>query len=130
MARILIVDDQLGFVEILKLNLRHAGYEVATACDGAEAFQQILAAKPDLILLDVVMPIVDGFSVLETIKSDPELCHIPVVMLTARNQAEDMARGHHYGADLYITKPFEREELLLAIRRLLDAPERECDSRG
>jgi CheY-like chemotaxis protein len=119
MATILIVDDQPGFVEILKLNLRHAGYNVETASDGAEAFQKVLAAKPDLILLDVVMPIVDGFSVLETLKADPDLRDIPVMMLTARDQAHDLARGHHHGADFYMTKPFDREDLLLAIRRLL-----------
>ena len=120
MARILIVDDQLGFLQLLKLNLQHAGYDVVTACDGAEAFQKVLSTRPDLILLDVVMPIVDGFRVLETLKTDPELRNIPVVMLTARDTIEDLARGHHYGADVYMTKPFDRDDLLLTIRRLLE----------
>ena len=77
MATILIVDDQPVYRRLLEATLGSAGYQVVAAADGAEAFQRVLAAKPDLILLDVVMPIVDGFRVLETLKSDPEFRSIP-----------------------------------------------------
>ena len=120
MATILVVDDQLEFRFLLEQVLQRAGYDVMTASDGAEAFQKVLHNRPDLILLDVMMPVVDGFGVLDTLKADPELSSVPIVMLTARDQARDLARGHRRGADVYLTKPLDRDELLLTVQRLLE----------
>jgi CheY-like chemotaxis protein len=119
MPTILVVDDEPWFLKLLSVYLRRVGYHVVTAHDGAEAFQRVLEEKPDLILLDVMMPVVDGFQVLGTLKTDPELRDIPVMILTGRDQAEDILHGHRHGADFYMTKPVDRDELLLAVRRLL-----------
>jgi CheY-like chemotaxis protein len=130
MPTILVVDDQPEFRLLLTRSLERAGYEVVTACDGVEAFQKVLVTKPDLILLDVMMPVLDGFRVLETLRSDPEFRSIPVIMVTGRSQSRDLTRGHAHGVDVYLTKPFNREELLLVVRRLLERDARTTNEEG
>jgi DNA-binding response OmpR family regulator len=121
--KILVTDDEMPVVQIIKTNLELEGYEVLTASNGEEALQQVEAEKPDLIILDVMMPKMDGWEVLSRLKSNPATEDIPVVMLTALSQIEDMDRGARLGNDCYLTKPFEPEELLAVVKRLLVAVE-------
>ncbi len=110
--RVVVADDDPDIVEILKLNLTAVGYQVLAASDGESARDLVLRAKPDLVVLDVMMPKMDGFEVLAAIRARPQTRDIPVVMLTARSGDKDVWQGWESGADYYITKPFDLEELL------------------
>lgn len=121
MAKILLVDDEPNIVKLTAFHLRRQGYEVASADNGAAGLLQVNAERPDLIILDVMMPIMDGFEMLRTLKANPETSAIPVIMLTCRSLDEDVAHGLVQGADLYMTKPFEMSKLLLAVQRILAA---------
>lgn len=110
--RVVVADDDPDIVEILKLNLTAVGYQVLVASDGESARDLVLRAKPDLVVLDVMMPKMDGFEVLAAIRARPQTRDIPVVMLTARSGDKDVWQGWESGADYYITKPFDLEELL------------------
>lgn len=105
-GRVLIVDDEPDVLLLCRVNLEFEGYEVDEASNGAEALARVRERQPDAILLDVMMPEMDGWQVLETLKADPELADIPVVMLTAKVQESDQMRGWSSGAAEYITKPF------------------------
>ena len=121
MGRILIVDDEADIRELVRINLELDGHQVATAGDGAEAMDAVRRMRPELVILDVMMPGVDGWEVLASIKAEPapDLSRIPVVMLTARTDDVDRIRGGIEGAIRYITKPFSlaelREEVQLAL---------------
>lgn len=115
-GRILVVDDEPGIVDIAKANLEGYGYSVIPAYDGQEALRRISEDKPDLVVLDILMPEVDGWDVLEQIESDPELSGIPVIMLTARASDEDVLRGLESGAVEYMTKPFYPQDLVAAVK--------------
>jgi two-component system alkaline phosphatase synthesis response regulator PhoP/two-component system response regulator VicR len=119
---ILAVDDERFIRRLVEVNLQRAGYRVTTAADGAEALEVARADRPDLIVLDVLMPRVDGFEALRRLKADPATAEIPVVMLTARAQDADLFKGYQYGADLYLTKPFNPVELLTFVNRILATP--------
>ena len=120
--RILIVDDDPHISELLHVNLDAAGYDVARAANGHEAIDRIAAARPDLIVLDVMMPEMDGWELCKTIRDDPECRDIRIVMLTARDTDRDKMIGKGvFGVDEYLTKPFDMGELLARCRRLLDA---------
>jgi DNA-binding response OmpR family regulator len=110
--RVVVADDDPDIVDIRKFNLETAGYDVLTACDGEAARDLVLQAVPDLVVLDIMMPKMDGLEVLTVIKSRPETSTIPVVMLTAKTSDNDLWQGWDAGADYYITKPFDLEELL------------------
>lgn len=114
--RILIVDDEKGLVKIMRLNLEHDGFEVVEANNGAQAMDKLRAVIPDLILLDVMMPDMDGFTVLRMIR---EVGRTPVIMLTAKGEESDKVRGLELGADDYVTKPFSPRELTSRIRAVL-----------
>lgn len=116
---ILVVDDEPDLVEMLKLQLEAKGYKVTTASDGQEALEKVREIKPDLVLLDIMMPKMDGYQVCRMIKFDDELKHIAVVMLTARVQERDQKTGEEVGADAYLTKPFEYRDLLAKVAELL-----------
>ena len=120
--RILIVDDDLHISELLYVNLDAVGYEVDRAGNGHEAIDRIAAGHPDLILLDVMMPEMDGWELCKTIRDDPECRDIRIVMLTARDTDRDKMIGKGvFGVDEYLTKPFDMGELLALCRSLLHA---------
>src|SRR5215813_3068102 len=118
-AKILVVDDEADNIRILEVLLLRRGYEVIKARNGAEALQQVYSERPDLILLDVMMPIMDGFEVCKILKDNPETHLIPVVIMTALGQVEDRVKGIEAGADDFLTKPVHRDELLARIRTSL-----------
>src|SRR5271169_466204 len=105
-ARILVVDDDPTNVEVLTAWLESEHYVVSTAADGFEALAKIEAEKPDIILLDVMLPEIEGFEVCRRIKSDPATEHIPVIMVTALSDVDDLVKGFEAGADDFVTKPF------------------------
>ena len=118
--RVLVVDDDRVIQQLLEVNLELEGYQVAgTASDGREAIELAGRLKPDLILLDIMMPKMDGLEVCRHLKSDPALAKIPVVLLSARAQDMDIREGLEIGADAYLTKPFDPVELLDVVGRLL-----------
>lgn len=119
--RILVVDDERHIVRLVQVNLERHGYEVLTAYDGVECLEKAKSERPDLIVLDVMMPRMDGFEALQRLKSDPETTNIPVIMLTARAQDRDVLQGYQYGADLYLTKPFNPLELISLVKRVFES---------
>ncbi|NCO34227.1 MAG: two-component system response regulator [Armatimonadetes bacterium CG2_30_59_28] len=121
--KILVTDDEMPVVRIIKTNLELEGFQVVTAFNGEEALSQVQTEKPDLVILDVMMPKMDGWEVLARLKGDPATEDLPVVMLTALSQIEDMDRGARLGNDCYLTKPFDPTELISMVRRLLVAVE-------
>lgn len=120
-ARILVVDDAPEIRELLQVHLEGAGYQVLPAGNGQEALAAVAAHAPDLILLDVNMPILDGFEVCRRLKADEETAFIPIVMLTAHRELEHRLRGIELGADEFLGKPFNHLELLTRVRSLLRA---------
>lgn len=119
MAKILVVDDEPDALELVSFNLKAAGYEVVTAADGQEAIKKARQHAPDLILLDVMLPEVDGLEVCKLLRRDPATTGIPVIMLTAKAAEIDRVLGLELGADDYITKPFSPRELMLRVKNLL-----------
>lgn len=117
--RILVVDDDPDILQFVRLNLELDGFAVDLAGGGEEALAKAGSAPPDLMLLDVMMPEIDGLTVLRRLRSDPATANIPVIILTARSLAEDRVRGLDLGADDYITKPFDLEELIARVRTVL-----------
>lgn len=114
-ARILAVDDSPTILEMIKAILIEGGYEVITASDGAEALDTARAENPDLILLDVMLPKLDGYRVCRLLKFDQKYKHIPIIMLTAKTEEQSMATGIRTGANQYLTKPVEPEHLLAVV---------------
>jgi DNA-binding response OmpR family regulator len=114
--RILIVDDEPRIIHFIRLNLEHDGFEAYDAASGLQALDQLRDQLPDLILLDVMMPDIDGFETLRLIR---EISNVPVIMLTAKSDEEDRVHGLELGADDYITKPFSPRELVSRVRAVL-----------
>ncbi len=119
--KILAVDDERHIVRLVEVNLQRAGYEVVTAFDGREALEKVKSENPDLVVLDVMMPYMDGFEVLKHLKADPATAEIPVILLTAKAQDADVFRGWQSGVDCYLTKPFNPMELLTFVKRIFDS---------
>lgn len=115
---VLVVDDEPNIVETLSFVLEMEGFRVATAEDGEQALAQVAALRPPVVVLDAMMPRRDGFDVCRAIKADPGLAGVHVVMLTAMGQRSDRERAIAAGADHFMTKPFDEEELLALLRRL------------
>jgi two-component system alkaline phosphatase synthesis response regulator PhoP/two-component system response regulator VicR len=109
--KILVCDDERNIVRLIQVNLERQGHVVVTAYDGREALEKVGTEKPDLILLDVMMPYVDGIEVLKTIRRNPETAKIPVIMLTVKAQQGDDLKGLAAGANMYMTKPFNPIDL-------------------
>ena len=116
---ILVVDDNLDSVAIMRGILEARGYEVATALSGAEALAFLQTGTVDLVLLDIMMPVMSGIEVLQRIKQDPTVSALPVILVTAKAQDEDLLSGYQYGADYYITKPFTAKQLIYGIGLIL-----------
>jgi len=114
--RILVVDDEPRMIHFIRLNLEHDGFEVYEALSGSQALGQLRDQMPDLVLLDIMMPDLDGF---ETLRMIRDLSSVPVIMLTAKGEEEDKVRGLELGADDYITKPFSPRELVSRVRAVL-----------
>ncbi len=117
--KILIVEDEESLLKLESILLTTKGYLVRGATTGTAALEAIAEEKPDLVLLDIMLPGLDGFSVCEKIKQNPETSHIPVILLTAKKTPEDLARGEAVGADQYITKPFKSAMVMDVIDRLI-----------
>jgi DNA-binding response OmpR family regulator len=114
--RILVVDDEERMVRFIRLNLEHDGFQVSVAYNGTQALNKLRTDLPDLVLLDIMMPDIDGFEVLHTVR---EISSVPVIMLTAKGDEDDRVRGLELGADDYITKPFSPRELVSRVRAVL-----------
>lgn len=118
--RILVVDDEIYIVHILEFTLTMEGYEVLTAADGEEALRRLEQDRPDLVVLDIMMPKVDGYEVLRRIRADEEFHQLPVILLSAKGRPLDRETGLEIGADDYIVKPFSPRRLLEKIQDLLE----------
>jgi len=115
--RILLIDDEKDLVKLVVIRLEAAGYEVITAYGGQEGLDKAKIEKPNLILLDIMMPGMDGFEVLHKLKNDTETVNIPVIMLTAKGESQSLFAAQDLKATDYIIKPFETEELLRLVKR-------------
>jgi DNA-binding response OmpR family regulator len=119
---VLIVDDEPNILLSLQFLMKKSGYEVRTSKNGEEALVEIARAAPDLVLLDVMMPKVDGFSVCQTIRANPEWKDIRIIMLTARGRDVEREKGLALGADDYITKPFSTSDAIARVQAVLGPP--------
>ncbi|MBF0431967.1 MAG: response regulator [Fibrobacteria bacterium] len=120
--KILLADDEPDIVRTVRKRLEISGFEVATAQNGLEALEKLKEFKPDLVVLDVMMPELNGHQVCRTIREAPDTCDLPVIMLTAKAQESDKFWGGEVGASLYITKPFDDKVLISKIKELLENP--------
>lgn len=114
--KVLVIDDEPGIVDIVETNLLGDGFEVASAKDGKEGLEKVRSESPELVILDVMMPEMDGWEVLRHMEADPNTAGIPVIMLTAKASDEDYIHGLEEGAVEYITKPFYPQELVNRIK--------------
>lgn len=119
MTKILIVDDDLAINELIKINLELQGYQVIQAYNGTEGFALAKQEEPELIILDVMMPEVDGYTVAQRVRQSQEIADTPIIMLTALSELKNKVTGFDIGVDDYLTKPFETEELVVRVRALL-----------
>ena len=117
--RILVVDDEKDIADTLRFRLEANGYEVVTAYDGQDGLNKAKTVSPDLIVLDLMLPKIDGYKVCRMLKFDETYKHIPIILFTARVQESDRQTGVKVGADAYITKPFDATVLLAKIKELL-----------
>lgn len=119
--RILIVDDEPNIVISLEFLMKREGYEVDVAADGEAALESLARATPDLVLLDVMLPKMNGFEICRRIRANPGWRGIRILILTAKGRESEIAKGMGLGADLYVTKPFSTKELVAQVRQLLAA---------
>lgn len=117
--KILITDDDPVIIELLQVNLEFEGYDVITAADGLEAVERAARDTPDLVILDIMMPRMDGWTARAEMLKDPRTAAIPVIFLSARAQQADLRKGYESGVAAYVTKPFEPVELLDLIEQIL-----------
>ena len=118
-GKILVVDDEIYIVHILDFSLGMEGYEVVTALDGEQALQKVQDLRPDLIVLDIMMPKMDGYETCKALKADPQTRDIPVILLSAKGRSVDQQMGLEVGAEDYITKPFSPRKLVERINAIL-----------
>jgi DNA-binding response OmpR family regulator len=119
--RVLIADDEPNIVASLEFLMEQAGFEVKVAGNGQEALELVASFRPDLVLLDVMMPVKNGYEVCQSLKSDPATRAVKVVMLSAKGRDVEVAKGLELGADAYVTKPFSTRDLVAQIRDMLGA---------
>lgn len=116
-VKIVLVEDDVQIARIVQIKLKNKGYEVAHAADGGAGLDLIRQERPDLVLLDVMMPVMDGYTVLRSLKADPALATIPIIMLSAKGQERDILQGLEGGAVDYVVKPFSPSELVARVQR-------------
>lgn len=121
--KVLVVDDDPAILRLLNQSLELEGYSVSTATDGEEALAELPRSEPDVVVLDVMMPKLNGFDVLERIRRDPKTATLPVILLTAKSSKEDVWEGWQRGVDYYMTKPFDIDELLRFISYVIEGGE-------
>ena len=126
--KILVVDDEPEAVELVEFNLKQAGFEVLTAADGAEALKRARSGSPNLVVLDLMLPELDGLEVCKMLRRDPATKNLPIVMVTAKAAEVDRVLGLELGADDYLTKPFSPRELVLRIRKILERGQPAADT--
>jgi DNA-binding response OmpR family regulator len=117
--KVLIADDEPNIVISLEFLLRREGFDVLVAVDGEEALTKARSERPDLVLLDVMMPKMNGFDVCQTLRADPDLAAMRILMLTAKGRDTEVSKGLALGADAYVTKPFSTKDLVAQVRLLL-----------
>ena len=118
--KILVVDDEVDLVETVRFPLEMDGYTVLVSYNGEDALQQARKEKPDLILLDIMLPKLDGYKVCRLLKFDERYKHIPILMMTAKTQEKDKSLGMETGADEYVTKPFDVDQLMAKVKSYLE----------
>jgi len=116
---ILVVDDEPALLRLMSFLLQRKGYVMLTATNGEEALDVVREQRPDLVVLDIMMPRLDGYEVAAAIRADPQIADLPIIMLSAKAQEEDIERGRAAGVDIYITKPFEPEALAATVAAFL-----------
>lgn len=119
--RVLVVDDEPDLVRILQFGLKAAGYDVEVAADGQEGLKKARELRPDIILLDLMLPKLDGYKVCRLLKFDERYKHIPIMILSARTQEGDQALAHEMGANQFVTKPYDFKEILSLVASMLKA---------
>ncbi|MDA0645341.1 MULTISPECIES: response regulator transcription factor [Nonomuraea] len=119
LGKVLVVDDDEVIRQLIAVNLNLEGFEVETATDGQDCLDRVLEVRPDLITLDVMMPMLDGWTTAARLRNDEATRHIKVVLITARAQDDDKRRGREIGVDAYLTKPFDPAELIQVVRDLV-----------
>jgi len=124
--RVLVVEDDPDLVELLRFNLGSAGFSISTASNGAEALKMARSNSPDLILLDLMLPELDGFAVCEILRRDPATAEVPIIMLTALSSELARFTGLECGANDYITKPFSPKKLVSRVSEMLSAGKASC----
>jgi len=120
MTKILVADDSPFVLEIVETVLKSEGFEVITASDGIEAWDKIQKERPDIVIVDIIMPGLNGYQICEKIKHDEELKSLPVLVLTTKAQDKDIELAQASGADLYMTKPFDPDELAAKVRKFFE----------
>ena len=118
--KILVADDEPNILISLEFLLKREGYDVVIATNGAEALARVRAEKPDMAILDVMMPLRNGFEVCQDLRQDPEFKDLRIIMLTAKGRDSEVSKGLGLGADVYMTKPFSTRELIARVKTLID----------
>src|SRR5487761_807796 len=121
LGRVLVVDDDEVIRQLIAVNLTLEGFDVATAVDGQDCLDKVVAISPDVITLDVMMPRLDGWVTAMELRKNPDTSHVKVVLITARAQDDDRSRGRQIGVDAYLTKPFDPAEMIRIVRELAGA---------
>ncbi len=125
--QVLVVDDHPPTVRLIQNALEQEGFSVTTATNGAECLIAVHENRPDLVVLDVIMPVMDGFQTLRVLRESAKTKKLPVVILSIRDSDKDVLEGWRVGADLYLTKPFRLDDLIAAVRRVLETVEEESE---
>jgi DNA-binding response OmpR family regulator len=120
--RVLLIEDEPSIIEAIRFILTRDGWAVQSHSEGGTAVARVREAMPDVVILDVMLPGKSGFDILDDLRADPDLRHLPVLMLTARSQAADRARAARAGASIYMTKPFSNAEVLASVKALVAGP--------
>jgi len=119
MKKILVIDDDPVIVKMFEGRLKANGYDVLISTDAADGLERAFTQSPDLILLDVMMPVINGYNFCRLVKTEPKYKHIPIIMVTSRVEESDKAIGQEVGADAYVTKPFQMDDVISHIQKLL-----------